>query len=70
MADSVVTVNYADSDFSGIWHIAQDVLHVESAYGLGWRPLDTGASDPSRLAERVLTDLVYDWLAGAGSALH
>jgi hypothetical protein len=70
MAESVVTVSYADSSFSGLWRIAQDILHVESAYGEAWTPLGLRMSDPSRLAERVLTDLVSEWLTGNGSALH
>ena len=70
MAENVVTISYADSSFSGVWRIAQDVLHVESAYGLAWTLLDLSSSDPSLLAEKVLTDLAADWLAGDGQSLH
>ena len=70
MSERIVTISYADGSFSGLWRIAEDLLHVESAYGLAWTPLGLLNCDPSRSAERVLPDVVADWLCGSGAALH
>jgi hypothetical protein len=70
LSERVVTISYADGSFSGLWRIADDFLHVESAYGQACTPVGLLNCDPSRVAERVLTDVVADWLSGSGSALH
>ena len=68
--ENLITVTYSDRSFSGVWRIVQDVLLVESAYGRGSARLGLRTSDPDRLAEFILTDVVDDWLSGAGPALH
>ena len=70
LLENLITVTYSDRSFSGVWRVVHDMLHVESAYGQASARLGLLTADPDRLAELVLTDLVDDWLSGAGSALH